>query len=200
MSQPSDAVLAAIAAVQTLPPDERMAHARGAAASLRDLQLVIADLEQRLKEAQSQLRTLQFETLPAILDNLGVDRIGLPAQNNLPACDLILTPFYKAAIRADWPPEKRAAAFAALTALGHEDLIKTEIDVALPRGQHQLAEQIAERIRDFGVEPQISEAVHHGTLTAWLTARLEAHMTVPDLETIGATVGRIARLKERREP
>jgi hypothetical protein len=199
MSEPSPAVQAAIAALEPLQSDERFSYARATAMMLRDLQLAVTDLEERLKEAQRQVRTLQFETLPAILDNLGVDRIGVPAHNNMPAYDLILTPYYKANIRADWPPAARAAAFQALVDLGHEDLIKTEITATLPRGQHQLAAQIVEDIRDNGVEPAVSEQVHHQTLTAWLTARLEAHEPVPDLEVIGATVGRIARLKERRE-
>lgn len=199
MSEPSSAVRAAIAVLNTMPADARVEVARNAAAQLRDTQLMIKDLEDRLTAARRELNTLQFETLPAILDNLGVDRIGLPAHDNLPAFDLTLAPYIKAVIPASWPEEKRAAAFTALTAFGHEDLIKTEITAALPRGQHQLAAQIVADMRAHGTEPAVSEQVHHGTLTAWVAQRLETHQPLPDLETIGATVGRIARLKERRE-
>jgi hypothetical protein len=197
MSGPSPAVQAAIAAMSALPHDQRMVHAHAVAQRLYETQLIIKDLEERLAAARNELNALQFETLPTILDSLGVDRLGVPAHDNMPAFDLTLLPYCKAVIPASWPPEKRAAAFTALTEFGHEDLIKTEIVTALPRGQHALAQQIVAAIRERGAEPQVDEAVHHGTLTAWLSSRLAAHQPVPDLETIGASVGRIVKLKER---
>jgi hypothetical protein len=199
MSGPSPAVQAAIAAMSALPHDQRMVHAHAAAQRLYEVQLIIKDLQERMTQAQRELNTLQFETLPTILDSLGVDRLGVPERNNMPAFDLTLAPYCRAVIPANWPPEKRAAAFAALTEFGHEDLIKTEITTALPRGYHAMARQIVESIRAQGVEPSINENVHHGTLTAWVSSRLEAHQPLPDLETIGASVGRIVKLKERRE-
>jgi hypothetical protein len=199
MSEPSPAVQAAIAALNALPQDQRMAHAHAAAQRMYETQLAIKDLEERLSATRRELNALQFETLPAILDNLGVDRLGVPAQANMPAFDLTLSPYCKAVIPANWPEQKRAAAFAELIAFGHEDLIKTEIITALPRGQHPLVKQLVNLIRAHGVEPSVNENVHHGTLTAWLMSRLETHQPLPDLETIGANVGRIVRLKERRE-
>lgn len=200
MSGPSPAVQAAIAAMSALPHDERMVHAHAAAQRLYEVQLMIKDLEERLTAARNELNALQFETMPTILDSLGVDRLGVPERNNMPAFDLTLAPYCRAAIPANWPPEKRAAAFAALTEFGHEDLIKTEITTALPRGYHAMAmQQIVDSIRAQGVEPSINENVHHGTLTAWVSSRLEAHQPLPDLETIGASVGRIVKLKERRD-
>lgn len=192
----SDAMMAAIAALQ-LNNDERVAAARAAAIELRDKQLLLKDLKDLLAQTNREINQLQFSTLPALLDTLGVDRIGLPASGNWPAFDLMLSPWVKAVIPADWPPDRRAAAFAELIAFGQEDLIKTEIATSLPRGSHELAATIANAIASAGAVPHVAETVHHGTLTAWLTTLLEAGEPLPDLPTIGGTISRIARIKER---
>ena len=198
--QPSAELLAAIAARSTQPSHERTAPLLAAAAELRDTDMAINELEERLAAARKRKNVLQFETLPAMLDNVGFDHIGLPAQDNIPAYDLMLQPYFHANIAANWAPERRAAAFAALEQNGDGDLIKTQLRISLPRGESELAAKIAELLRlNFNINPEITENVHHQTLTAWLQEQIENGQPLPDLETIGATVGRIARLKPRKE-
>jgi hypothetical protein len=181
-----------------IPDSAQLTLVRETAQQLRDLELRIQTLEQALEEAQSAAHTMRFETLPDLMDQAGVDRVGLPQAGNLPACDLQLTPFYVANIAAAWPEEKRASAFLALAELGHEDLIKTEITVQLPRNERRQAQRIIAALENFSVPVRIKESVHPQTLTAWLKEQFERHNPLPPLEVIGATIGRIARLKERK--
>jgi hypothetical protein len=134
------------------------------------------------------------------MDDAGIDHIGLPAEGNRPAVDLELRPYYRAHIAANWPEEKREAAFQALRDAGHGDLIQYEISVRLSREEHQLAYSIIEALRDqFQIHPEIKESVHWKTLTAWLQSQFEDHKPLPPLEVIGADIGRVAKFKERSE-
>lgn len=182
----------------TPAPTGNLTAAQAAARRYRDLQLTIANLEDQLAAHKRELRTMQFEQLPDLMDQAGVDSLGLPAEGNHPAFDLKLVPFYQASIPAEWSPARREAAFKALSDLGHEDLIKTDITISLPRQERQTALRIIAALEQFQVTPQIRESVHHKTLTAWLQEMFEARNPLPPLDVIGATIARIVKVKERR--
>lgn len=172
--------------------------AQAAAQHLLSLRARIASLEESLSEAKAEFNDYQFNKLPDLMDQAGIDRFGLPAQGNEPAYDIRLTPYYRANIAADWPEEKRKDAFNALTDFGSEDLIKAEVIVALPRGEKSKALELIKLLEAEGVHPSLKENVHWQTLTAWLKEQFEAGNELPPLDVIGAQVGRIATLKERK--
>jgi len=177
---------------------QRLTDAHAAAQLYRDLLKEKADLEERLRTVNSQLKNYMHERLPDLMDMAGIDRIGLPAQGNSAACDLTLTPFYSANIASNWSSEQRQAAFTALTEFGHENLIKTEITVELPRHERALAARILRSLERFPVSTTVHETVHHKTLTAWLKEQFEGRRPLPPLDVIGASVGRVVNLKERK--
>jgi hypothetical protein len=142
--------------------------AREAAAKYRDLLQQKADLHERLRRIGAQVDNLCKHELPDLMDQAGVDSIGLPANGNSPACDLTLVPFFNANISADWPEDKKRAAFDALKDYGHEELIKANISIALARHDHALLAGIIRALEPFAVDKVVREAVHHKTLTAWL--------------------------------
>lgn len=168
------------------------------ASEARDIELEISNLEERLKKRKADLRNIYMVELPNLMDQAQTDRIGIPATGNLPACDLKLTPYYHAQIAASWPQEKRNAAFAALTQLGHQDLIKTDLVISLPREDRASVPQLLETLKKLGLIPQVKENVHFKTLTAWLKEQYERGNPLPPLETIGAEVGRIVKMIERK--
>jgi hypothetical protein len=169
------------------------------AAEARDLEHEISDLEERLKDRKAALRTIYHTELPELLDQAQTDRVGIPASGNMPAVDLRLTPYYNANIWAGWPPERRDAAFKALTDLGHGDLIKTEITVTIPRAERETAQKLINNLTHLGYDPQIRQSVHFKTLTAWLKEQFEHGNPLPPLEVIGAEVGRVVKLIERKK-
>lgn len=172
---------------------------RNAAAEMRDLQIEIENLEDRLQQSKRKLKLLQREQLPDMMDIAGVDQIGLPAADNLPAYDLILKPYIHANISAQWPPERQAEALQALTEAGHGSLIRTQIHIHLPRGYHDLVADMLNLLREkYNVSAEVRETVHSSTLTAFVKDAITNNQPLPPFEVIGADVGRIAQLKERK--
>lgn len=169
------------------------------ATQARELELEIIELEQRLKDKKSELRDLTHFDLPDLMDQAQTDHIGLPRDGNRPAIDLKLTTSYYANIAAAWPEEKRQAAFNSLTDMGAGDLIKTEITVQIPRQEHARVSSIIEALVQFGFNPNVKQAVHHQTLTAWLKEQLQRGRPIPPLNVIGAEVARVVKLIERKE-
>jgi hypothetical protein len=180
------------------PSEGQLENIRRLATLARQFEKDITDLEERLSQTKRNLIRLTTETIPQAMDEAGIDRIGLPASGNLPAVDLTITPHYSANIWASWPPEKRKAAFDALTELGHGDLIKTEITTTFRRDQRDEALSLQRHLIDtYNLNPTLQESVHSKTLTAWLREQYERGNPLPPLDVIGAFIGRIAKFKER---
>lgn len=188
-----------LAALRPQVSNATLAAVAAKAAEARDLEHVIADLEQRLKESNAALHSILTEELPNLFDQAQTDRVGIPQQGNMPACDLRLTPRYHANIAAAWPQTQRDAAFQALTDLGHQDLIKTEITLTLPREDRASAQTIVAQLQSWGFSPQVRLSVHFKTLTAWLQEQFEHGNPLPPLATIGASITRIVTIKERKD-
>ena len=170
-----------------------------AAVLLRDAEREKSDIEDRLSEKNKQIQELRFKTLPDLMHEAGVDRLGLPAQGNLPPCDAKLSPYYHANIAADWPPEKRQAAFDWLEQNGHGDLLKVTVSVSFSKSQMDEARALEGQLVDMGHAPLVIPSVPWSTLTAWLREQVEKYHSQPPLETIGGTVGSVVKLTPRKE-
>lgn len=180
---------------------DKLDELRAACAQLRDTELEKQNIEQRLTEVNQRLVNLRHETLPDLMDEAGVDHIGLPASGNLPPCDAKCEPYYRANIAADWAQERREAAFSALVQEEAEDLIKHTFTVQFGRGEEDAAHSFAELLKGEGFEYTVGMAVPWATLTAWVKERFQSDtpLSAAVLETIGATVGRVVKLKPRKE-
>lgn len=163
---------------------------------LRDVELEIKNLEERLSELNTRKYKIEREELPELMSEAGTDKVGIPASGNQPGYDLKLVPFYNANIAAKWEPDRRAAAFTYLETIGAGDLIKTEITIKLPRDQHDKAASLIKKLEKFG--PEVKESVHSATLTSWLKEKSEAGDDV-NLEIIGGQVGQIVKPKARKD-
>ncbi len=164
-------------------------------AELRDTELEIENLTERLKALNGRKYSIEREELPELMSEAGVDKIGIPAQGNMPAYDLKLAPYYTANIAAGWDPERRQRGFKYLEDNGAGDLIKTQIVISLPREEHDQAKALADQLSDYS--PEIKEAVHSATLTSWLKEKSEAGEDV-ELDLIGGQVGTIVKPKPRK--
>jgi hypothetical protein len=174
-----------------------------------------AELAKELEEIKSRVRTIQQEELPAVMRAVGQNVIGLAE-----GVQITLRPFYHANIAADWPEEKRQAAFDYLEARGDGDLIKLNVSYAFRRGQlndavwlkttvDALAASLNATLSEFGVaveeggvsipDPTVRTEVHYATLTAYVREQLEAGREI-DLDVLGAQVGEIAEIKTQNEP
>lgn len=189
---------------------------RRVAAAARELALADARLkraEALCEQVRQRRNHLATKVLPELMDSAGQDRAGLPDMG----CDVVVEPVCSAVIRADWPLDKREAAFAHLEALGAGDLVRATLVVEFAREDLPLARRLHEAVVKWlaqrrGAEPAVSlnMGVHWKTLTSWLAnhlAREQEHdphaaprnTPAVDLETLGATVGRICRVVPRKK-
>lgn len=201
MGQPSTAVMNAARKQQ--PEPDKLQALQAKAAVARDLELEIADLQSTLKEKNEALNKLYRDTLPSMLDEVKLDRIGVPPIGNKPGVDYKLYPYYSASIAAKWPMEKKQEAYDLLKRLKAESLIKTEVSAALPKGNLKLAQKLYDQIKKLkvpGAAVELSQTVHSGTLSSWLRELYNGGQSLSetDLSKIGGSVGRIVKAEERR--
>jgi hypothetical protein len=198
MNQPSPALAAAMRGNQGPLPEDKLDALRDMARQLRDKEKEIADLDERIKATKAEAAEIRTKKLVDLMAEVGVDRVGLPAEGNYPACDAELRPYYHAVISADWEPERRQAAFAWLDSAGHGDLIKTAITILIPRDDRAMAKSIELYLEQTGVQHTVLLDVPWNTLTAFVREQVEKYHRTPPLETLGATVGQLVKLKARK--
>lgn len=184
------------------PTEEESASLAAMGRRLLEAERAIEDLETALAERRAERQKLVREEMPAYMQAIGQDRVGLPDSE----VDLVLEPYYYANIAADWDPARRRRAFEWLEEHGGGDLIKLNLTYGFRRGEAALARWLRNLVGAFTrllpgdpvdlPEPTVREEVHHQTLTAWLRERVEAGDEV-DLEVLGATVGSVVKVRSR---
>src|SRR5215475_11367366 len=107
-----------------------------------------------LKRATEEVNKLEFEIVPTIMHEMGVNSIGLDG------IDLNLKSYYRASI----PVAKKPEAFMWLRHNGFEDLIKRHIDVNFVRGQDKMASKLIKYLVAQGWPYDDKEQVNHATL------------------------------------
>lgn len=199
-SQPPAALVAAVKATADKPlPEDRLEKVRELLRQCRDGDLELAELAEKSKAVSVRLHKMKSETLPDVFAQLGIDKLGLEAEGNLPAYDADLKPFYKANISADWPPEQQDKAFAFLDKVGSGDLIKSQFSVFIGRGDRKTAKRLLRSLKRLKLDYTHTQGVPWNTLTAWLKEQVEKHNTTPPLDLLGATVGKVVALKPRKQ-
>lgn len=196
---PSAALARKIKIDKPVVPEDKLEAVRDQLRKSRDTELEIADLEKRLADRKSEQNKRVFEELPAMFQEIGIDRLGIEADGNLPAYDAALSPYYKASIPSDWPQEKQDEAFGWLENEGYGDLVKNTFLVQLGRGDEKRALKLRALLEKAGYEFENKRAVPWNTLTSFVKEQVEKHNTTPPLELLGATVGKIVKLKPRKE-
>lgn len=191
--------LAAEAAEQLpVPTDEGMARARRAAQEMVNLESEVESLEEQLKARKVRLWDVKTKELPDLFGELGIDSLGLQEVE----LDLVIVPYYKANISADWPEEQREAAFQYLEEIGGGDIVNNTVTVVFPKGHYDELREWMERVQGLNFEfdpPEMVEAkmVPWNTLTAFVKEQVQKG-TVLELDKLGATVATIAKIKKRK--
>jgi hypothetical protein len=196
---PPAALLEAARADAAGPSEDSLQRLRALVVATQALELEKADLEQRLKDTNIALQDHYYHLLPDLFDEAGVESVTLPPEGNTPGIKASASPYYRANIAAEWDPDKRKAAFNYLESLAAGDLIKTIIKISYNREDHEQAKKMVDMLKALRLNLSIEESVHWGTLTSWLREQVEVKKTLPDLDKIGGTVGRVVRLKETKD-
>jgi hypothetical protein len=195
-----DAALArALVADAGAQSSDATAKARALAVALRDKMREAQDLKERLAALNAEINDIQHAQLVDLMQEAGTDHLGLPAQGNLPACDAKMRPYYHANIAADWEPEKRQAAHDWLEREGHGDILKATVRVQFGRRDLAAARELEAELRSMGLHPDVQVDVPWSTLTAWLKEQVEKYHRTPPLDLLGAKIGSVVKITERRE-
>jgi|SRR5215469_3995614 len=166
---------------------------------VRDLRLRLADLNQQVVETNKAIYEKERVTLPDMFIDAGVDTMGIPQQGNIPAYDAKLEPYYKAGILSSWELNRKQAAYDWLQKHGAGDLIKSTITIRLPLGSNNLRKKIVAALSKFkALDISHENSVPWNTLTAYVKECFTKGKRLPPLDLIGAEVGSIVKMSERK--
>lgn len=185
------------ASVDSTPSDASLKRLNTMGRKVVELTAEVEQLESDLKAKNIELYELRTRGMPELMAELNTDRIGLMDEG----VDIVLGNVVHANIAADWPQDKRDAAFEHLESLELGDIIKNIVTIVFPRGRYDDLLEWVEKVRGLNLpfdppEMNIDKTVPWNTLTATVKEQLRKG-TALDLDKIGATVGMIVTIKKR---
>lgn len=172
------------------------------AVRLVEVDAEIGALERMLGELRDEKNRLEHRELPEASDLAQTDRIGVPSAN----ADIVIESWAKASI----PEASREEAHGWLETNGYGDLIKSTLTLTMGRGDMEAMREVESMVREYlrgRNEPlqsawdlSMKRAVLWQTLTAFVKEQVRDPEAPPlPLELLGATVGRVARIKKRKD-
>lgn len=145
------------------------------------------DLEAKLATLNQLLHTMTTRTIPDTMRGAGVESFSTTA-----GAKVKLKPFMSGSIPKE--DDRREAALRWLEKNGARDLIKTEFDIALGRGQLADAKKLRKQLGALGLDYKEKEGVNAQSLYAFARERMKAAEEVP-LELLGLYSGTVAKIE-----
>ena len=153
---------------------------------LRKVEDQIADAEQYLKTIKSEKHKLSTENIPALMDEMGMERIDVDG----------LTVERKMMVHASIPQDRKEEAFAWLRENGLDDIIKNDITCTFGKGEDNLAGDVVGILREKGFDPSTKTHVHPSTLKAFVKERVTDGRPI-DLDMFGAYINNAAEIRRK---
>lgn len=126
---------------------------------------------EELKEAQKAMLRTEREDLPELFTELGLTEIKLKDGSKVAVVEDAAASITEA---------NRSEAHAWLIAHEFGGLIKTEVALSFPRGEHEEAIKTRDSLMKQGYEGvALNEAVHHSTLRAFVKEQLQDGKAIP---------------------
>ena len=147
----------------------------------------IDDAETHLKALKAEKRRLEFESIPEVMDEMGVERLDVDGA----------TVSLKSFVSASIPVEKREQAYNWLREHGLDDIIKNDVVLSFGRGEDNVAGDLMVDLEQRGFHPETKTHIHSMTLKAFIRERVEKGLPI-DLDLFGAFVARTAEIKRRK--
>lgn len=166
--------------------EEQLNTLKAILSSAVETQRMIDFHENALKAAKAELHHLTTKALP---DAMAASHTT--SYTMMDGTKVEIKDFVNASLPKD--EKKREEAINYLEENGAGDLIKTQIEVALGKGEHNIAGDISAYLEELGVSYTADKGVHPQTLASWIRERLKGGQTV-DTEKLGAFVGRHAKV------
>lgn len=151
----------------------------------KQLEKEIDEIESVLKERKDQQRKLLEESIPAMLQELGMKKFTMADGSTIE-----IKPFYGASIKE----ENRAVAYEWLRKNGYDDIIKNTVSVRFGRNEDKLCESLINQLREQNYPVEQTEKIEPQTLKAWAKEMVERGVEFPT-ETFGLFTGHKATIK-----
>ena len=165
--------------------NEDLSSVAGLAKRAKELEDEIKDIESVLKERKEQQRKLLEESIPAMLQELGMSKFAMSDGS-----EITIKPFYNASIK----DENRAQAYEWLRDNGFDDIIKNTVSVRFGRGEDQLCDTLLNQLREQNYPVEQAQKIEPQTLKAWVREQVERGSEFPT-ELFGVYVGQRASIK-----
>jgi hypothetical protein len=154
--------------------------------NLRRVEQEIEDTENHLKALKQQKHKLSVESIPALMDEMGVDRVDVDG----------LTVNRKMLVHASIPVDRREEAYDWLRQNGLDDIIKNDISVSFGKGEDNMAGDVVGLLEERGFNPNKKTHIHPSTLKAFVKERVEKGKPI-DLDMFGAFVANAAEIRRK---
>ena len=153
---------------------------------LRSVEDQITEAEEHVKELKQQQKSLSFETIPAVMDEMGVERVDVDG----------LTVSRKMIVHASIPLDRKEEAFSWLRENNLDDIIKNDVTCSFGKGEDNVAGDVVGLLQEKGFDPKTKTHVHASTLKAFVKERVTDGKAI-DLDMFGAYINNAAQIKRK---
>jgi hypothetical protein len=154
--------------------------------NLRDVESQIEEAENRLKQLKSEKHRMSVETIPGLMDEMGVERIDVDG----------LTVERKMMVHASIPQDRKEDAFAWLRDNNLDDIIKNDVTCSFGKGEDNVAGDVVGMLNERGFNPKTKTHVHPSTLKAFVKERVTEGKPI-DLDMFGAFIANAAQIRRK---
>jgi hypothetical protein len=154
--------------------------------SLRDVENKIEKTENVLKQLKSEKHRMSVETIPGLMDEMGVERLDVDG----------LTVERKMMVHASIPQDRKEDAFAWLRENGLDDIIKNDVTCSFGKGEDNIAGDVVGILHERGFNPKTKTHVHPSTLKAFVKERVTEGKPI-DLDMFGAFIANAAQIRRK---
>lgn len=187
-------LLAVIKGTKAAVSEDKLDQIRARCKVMRNLTLEIKEATLAIAAKQKELTQLSTVTLPELFAENNIPSITLGAEGNYPEITMESKPFYKAVL-----PKENDKGLRWLEAKGHGDLIKRVFVVKLPMKSGKAADQLRKLVQKLDLAYEEDETVPWTTLTAFVKEMIEKRKKAVPLEILGAMIGRVVKMKPKRD-
>lgn len=136
----------------------------------------VDEAEGALKDAKERARVLREETIPAAMQEMGLEEVKLETGQKISI---------KQDVYASIPAASKGAAYDWLNEHGFGGLIKVEVSTTFAKGEQEQAIKLHKQLAAQGLQPDLDQSVHAQTLKAFLREQIAAGNNIP-LDLFGA--------------
>jgi len=154
--------------------------------ALRNVEQQIEAAENHLKVLKQDKHKLSVENIPALMDEMGVERIDVDG----------VTVTRKMIVHASIPADRKEEAFAWLRENNLDDIIKNDVTCSFGKGEDNIAGDVVGILQERGFDPQTKTHVHPSTLKAFVKERVTDGKPI-DLDMFGAFIANAAEIRRK---